>query len=102
MAEQVVPSPRPDPLASELFPPSAPNGSRFKRAAMATGGAVLIVAGIVLGILPIVPGIPLIVIGVLMLATSCEPARRVFNRIDERLPRKVRLLCRRFLPGVAR
>ena len=102
MAEQVIPSPRPDPLATELFPPSAPNGSRFKRAAMATGGALLVVVGIVLGILPIVPGIPLIVVGVLMLAASCEPARRVLNRLDERLPRGARLLCRRFLPGAAR
>jgi hypothetical protein len=69
---------------------------------MATGGALLVVVGIVLGILPIVPGIPLIVVGVLMLAASCEPARRMLNRIDGRLPRKVRLLCRRFLPGAAR
>ena len=85
--------------SEELFPPPLHRQRPLRRAATATLGVICILVGVVLGVLPIVPGFPLIAIGVLLLAASSEPSRRLLNSGDRHLPAPVRRVLRRITKG---
>ena len=82
----------------DLFPPPVRPKSVFSRAAMGTGGVLLILLGIILAILPVVSGFPLIGIGVLMLVAASEHSRRYLNRKEHLLPGSVRKVLRKIVP----
>ena len=87
--------------AEELFPPPTVRKSLFSRWMNGTVGVLLIVIGIILGILPVVPGFPLIAVGVLMVVASHEPSRRLLNRSERMIPRRLRVPVRKFLRKIS-
>jgi hypothetical protein len=62
--------------------------------ALMTVGAILVVAGIILGPIPVVPGFPLVLVGLGLIGYGSERARRIINRSERRLPQRIRRALR--------
>lgn len=100
MADQPT-EPQPAVPSEELFPAPTARKSLFSRWMNGTVGVLLILIGIVLGILPVVPGFPLIAIGVLMVVASHEPSRKLLNRSEKLIPRRLRVPVKKFLRKIS-
>lgn len=63
------------------------------------GAGLFFVLGIVGWLIPVLTGIPFYVAGLALLALASDRARRLINRLERRLPRRLRWALRR---GLAR
>jgi hypothetical protein len=64
------------------------------------GAGVLFVLGIVGWLIPVLTGIPFYVAGLALLALASDRARHVINRLERRLPRRLRWSLRRGLAHI--
>lgn len=79
----------------DLLPPQPIERSIVKRVVYLSLGILFLLIGTVLWVTPIIGGAPLFWIpGCILLAKASDPVRRLINRGDRKMPRKVRSLFR--------
>ena len=64
------------------------------------GAGIFFVLGIVGWLIPVMTGIPFYVAGLALLALASDNARHLINRLERRLPRRLRWALRRGLAGI--
>jgi len=72
----------------------------WMRVLYVAGAGIFFALGIVGWLIPVMTGIPFYVAGLALLALASDNARHFINRLERRLPRRVRWALRRGLAGI--
>ncbi len=95
-----APQPDPEPVLEPLFWSDHKPRPLWKRGLLLVGAIVFLVLGVIGWLVPVVTGIPFYIIGFALLGAASPRTLAPMNRLEQRLPHRVRVSLRSMVARV--